>query len=323
MREADWGAPGPFDAIVAINMIHIAPWEATQGLMAGAARLLAPGKVEVQGTGPEAGKTFLVEAAHIVIATGARPVEIPGFAFSGNRVVDSTGALAFTEVPRRLVVIGAGYIGMEIGTLYAKLGSRVTFVEALPTILSGNEPDCVQVVARKAKKFKFTPCMGRTHGVHAEPTTFGLKMALMYDEFGRCLTRLQAARKTVSVGQLSGAVGTHAHLEPFVEHTNQLVTVLNTQEGALHLLVRNTGVVFNALASRDNQLEQFIVNGERTFLSPVLRPIEAVLYWVGGIDDKRTWNPAAIKGAHNYVRAALDESLAGKPVTVASATPYG
>ena len=118
----------------------------------GSARLLAPGKVEVQGTGPEAGKTFLVEAAHIVIATGARPVEIPGFAFSGNRVVDSTGALAFTEVPRRLVVIGAGYIGMEIGTLYAKLGSRVTFVEALPTILSGNEPDCVQVVARKAKQ---------------------------------------------------------------------------------------------------------------------------------------------------------------------------
>src|SRR5664280_1563828 len=56
-----------------------------------------------------------------------------------------------------------------------------------------------------------------------------------------------------------------ASLEPFVEHTNQLVTVLNTQEGALHLLVRNTGVVFNALASRDNQLEQFIVNGERTF----------------------------------------------------------
>jgi len=118
----------------------------------GSARLLAPGKVEVQGTGPDAGKTFLVEAAHIVIATGARPVVIPGFAFDGNRVVDSTGALAFTEVPRRLVVIGAGYIGMEIGTLYAKLGSHVTFVEALPSILSGSEPDCVQVVARKAKQ---------------------------------------------------------------------------------------------------------------------------------------------------------------------------
>ena len=56
-----------------------------------------------------------------------------------------------------------------------------------------------------------------------------------------------------------------ASLEPFVEHTNQLVSLLATQEGALHDLVRNTGVVFSALASRDNQLEQFIVNGERTF----------------------------------------------------------
>ena len=59
-------------------------------------------------------------------------MEIPGFKFEGERVVDSTGALAFREVPGRLLVVGAGYIGMEIGTLYAKLGSKVTIVEALP-----------------------------------------------------------------------------------------------------------------------------------------------------------------------------------------------
>ena len=74
-----------------------------------------------------------------------------------------------------------------------------------------------QVIARKAKKYKFTPCMGRTHGVHAEPTTFGLKMALMYDEFRRALTRLQRAREVMAVGKISGAVGTHAHLSPKVE----------------------------------------------------------------------------------------------------------
>lgn len=73
------------------------------------------------------------------------------------------------------------------------------------------------VVARKAKRYKFTPMMGRTHGVHAEPTTFGLKMALMYDEFGRGLERLQRARRTMAVGKISGAVGTHAHLSPRVE----------------------------------------------------------------------------------------------------------
>jgi adenylosuccinate lyase len=59
--------------------------------------------------------------------------------------------------------------------------------------------------------------IGRSHGIHAEPTTFGLKMALMHDEFGRALDRLQSARRTVAVGKLSGAVGTGAHLSPAVE----------------------------------------------------------------------------------------------------------
>ena len=74
-----------------------------------------------------------------------------------------------------------------------------------------------RAVAAKAKKYKMTPMIGRTHGVHAEPITFGLKLAVMYDELGRALKRLEAAREIVRVGQLSGAVGTHAHLDPFVE----------------------------------------------------------------------------------------------------------
>jgi adenylosuccinate lyase len=74
-----------------------------------------------------------------------------------------------------------------------------------------------RVIARKAKKYKLVPMIGRTHGVHAEPITFGLKMALMYDEFGRALERLQRARQTIAVGKISGAVGTYAHLHPKVE----------------------------------------------------------------------------------------------------------
>lgn len=73
------------------------------------------------------------------------------------------------------------------------------------------------VIAKKAKANQFTPMIGRSHGIHAEPTTFGLKMALMYDEFGRALARLDNARKTVGVGKLSGAVGTNAHLDPSIE----------------------------------------------------------------------------------------------------------
>jgi adenylosuccinate lyase len=71
--------------------------------------------------------------------------------------------------------------------------------------------------AEQARAHKLTPMMGRSHGIHAEPLTFGLKMALMYDEFGRVRERLVEMRKRVAVGKLSGAVGTRAHLDPRVE----------------------------------------------------------------------------------------------------------
>jgi adenylosuccinate lyase len=72
-------------------------------------------------------------------------------------------------------------------------------------------------VSIQARRHKYTPMIGRSHGIHAEPITFGLKMAVMYDEFGRAETRLRHARQTIAVGKLSGAVGTHAHLDPRVE----------------------------------------------------------------------------------------------------------
>ncbi len=92
----------------------------------------------------------------------------------------------------------------------------VNLMKAADLLIAGVET--VRAAAGKvAKKHAFTPMIGRSHGIHAEPTTFGLKLALMYDEFGRALARLQAARETVRTGKLSGAVGTHAHLDPKIE----------------------------------------------------------------------------------------------------------
>jgi adenylosuccinate lyase len=73
------------------------------------------------------------------------------------------------------------------------------------------------VLARRAVEFKDTVCMGRSHGIHAEPTTFGLKLALWHEEMGRNLGRLNQAIETINVGKISGAVGTFAHLDPSVE----------------------------------------------------------------------------------------------------------
>jgi adenylosuccinate lyase len=74
-----------------------------------------------------------------------------------------------------------------------------------------------EVIARRAHEFKDTPMIGRSHGIHAEPITFGLKLALMWDEFGRAEERLRDVQPRIRVGKLSGAVGTHAHLPPAIE----------------------------------------------------------------------------------------------------------
>ena len=84
-------------------------------------------------------------------------------------------------------------------------------------ILLADVQALLPVIARRAQEFQFTPCIGRSHGIHAEPTTFGLKLALMHDEFGRARERLARARDISAVGKLSGAVGTSAHLSPRVE----------------------------------------------------------------------------------------------------------
>jgi len=76
-----------------------------------------------------------------------------------------------------------------------------------------------ETIANQARRFKMTPMIGRSHGVHAEPITFGLKLALMFDEFGRAHERLTQTRERIRVGKISGAVGTHAHVDPAVEQS--------------------------------------------------------------------------------------------------------
>jgi dihydrolipoamide dehydrogenase len=88
----------------------------------------------------------------IVIATGSIPIEIPGFAFDEDKVWSSTGALRPTKIPAHLIVIGGGYIGLELGMMFKKLGSRVTVLEATAGALPGQERDCVKVIERSMKK---------------------------------------------------------------------------------------------------------------------------------------------------------------------------
>lgn len=86
-----------------------------------------------------------------IIATGSTPIEIPSFKFS-DRVLDSTGALSLKEIPKKLVVIGGGYVGTELGTAFANFGTEVTFLEGAKDILGGFEKQMTQVVKKRLKK---------------------------------------------------------------------------------------------------------------------------------------------------------------------------
>lgn len=118
----------------------------------------------------------------------------------------------------------ASYIGPEARWIHQGLTSSdildtalaVQLVESCDILLE-DVAELRDAIGQKARLHKYTAMIGRSHGVHAEPITFGLKMALMYDEFGRAEYRIKAAREEVAVGKLSGAVGTHAHLDPEVE----------------------------------------------------------------------------------------------------------
>ena len=132
-------------------------------LLYGDARVTGPKQVTVK---TREGTTEVIEATKaIVIATGSSTIEIPSFKFDGKRVIGAKEAVSLREIPKRLLVIGGGIIGLELGGAYQRMGSELTVVEALPQVLTGVDPDVAAVVERAytkhgAKILKNTKAMG-------------------------------------------------------------------------------------------------------------------------------------------------------------------
>ena len=125
-------------------------------------------------------------------------------------------------------------------------------------ILIDDVKKLMSILRRKARRYKRTLQMGRTHSVHAEPMTFGLKMALYYDETRRNLERLKKAREVVSVGKISGAVGTYANIDPFVEAYTCKKMGLKPARISTQILQRDRHAEFlNAIAITGTSLEKF------------------------------------------------------------------
>lgn len=126
----------------------------------GHARLLGNQQIEVSVAGDDARQ--LISARSIIIATGSVPAEIGSIPRDGDRVVDSTGALSFTDVPPRLGVIGAGVIGLELGSVWSRLGSEVTILEAMDSFLPAAEPDIATETRKQLEAQGLTLRLGAT-----------------------------------------------------------------------------------------------------------------------------------------------------------------
>src|ERR1044071_7512210 len=111
----------------------------------GTGTITAPGKISIKSS---SGETQEIEAKNIVIATGSTPIELPFAKFDGKTIVSSTEALEFAEPPKKLVVIGAGAVGLELGSVWNRLGSEVTMLEFLPRIALGFDLELSNLLQR-------------------------------------------------------------------------------------------------------------------------------------------------------------------------------
>jgi len=174
----------------------------------GRGRLLGDKAVEYTPQGK--GKAEVLKADNIIIATGSRPIEIDAAPLDGERIVDSTGALDFGEVPKRLGVIGAGVIGLELGSVWSRLGSKVVLLEAQETFLAPAD----QQIARAAHKQFVNQGLEIRLGARVTTTKVGKQVSVHYeDKEGK--QNIQVDKLIVAVGrrpQTDNLAAAEAHL---------------------------------------------------------------------------------------------------------------
>ncbi|RLS43645.1 MAG: dihydrolipoyl dehydrogenase [Planctomycetota bacterium] len=137
-------------------------------LIRGTARFTGSTTLEVASVEP-GGASQTITFEHCILASGSRPTRIPAFDIGSPRVMDSTGALELADVPESLLVVGGGYIGLEMGTVYAEIGSKVSVVELTDTLLPGADRDLVKPLQKRIEGL-FSAIMLRTKVVKLEDT---------------------------------------------------------------------------------------------------------------------------------------------------------
>ena len=162
-------------------------------IIPGSARLLSEGGVEVTS----ANSTKVYNAKDIILATGSKPVELPFLPFDGKNIVHSDHGIAFNQVPKKMVVIGGGAIGLELGCVWSRLGAEVTIVEFLPEICPHLDPD-VAKVARRILEKQGLHFLLSTKVTEAKNAKAGTRLSL---ETGGQVSEISADRVLVAVGR--------------------------------------------------------------------------------------------------------------------------
>ncbi len=212
-----------------------------------------------------------VRFANAIIATGSEAALPKAFDLGNPRVMTSTGALALEEVPETLLVVGGGYIGMELGAVYAKLGSRVTLVEALDTILAGADPDLIKPVLNKAQK---TIRDLRAAVKVKEMATAGRQIKVLLDEkgkettelFDRVLTAVGRAPNTNDLGLENTRVKTDGKGFIQVNHEQQtdekgIYAIGDAAGGALlaHKAAKEARIAVETICGETTRAENLII----------------------------------------------------------------
>jgi dihydrolipoamide dehydrogenase len=166
--------------------------------------ITAPGKVSIKSSSGPATAGQEIETKNIIIATGSMPIELPFAKFDGKTIVSSTEALTFAEAPPRLLVIGAGAIGLELGSVWSRLGSEVTFLEFLPRIAVGFDLELSNLLQRSLT------AQGMTFHLETKVTAVKIDNGRVTATKGNEELKFEADKVLVSVGRRPFAEGVGA-----------------------------------------------------------------------------------------------------------------
>ena len=156
------------------------------------------------GVTPPSGEALKLVAKHVIIATGSSPRALPGAAYDEDRILSNTGALAIPSVPKRLGVIGAGVIGLEMGSVWRRLGAQVTVLEALPEFLGAAD---AQVAKEAQKQFKKQGLDIQLGVKITEVKTSAKGVSLRYADASGAAQKLEVDRLIVSIGRVPNTEG--------------------------------------------------------------------------------------------------------------------